>query len=430
MLDINASLKPRAAEAAVAARNAAVLNELPFENRDDFADADRGFIATIPDAEILGAGGKPTWSQKQYAFIAEGTAPDTVNPSLWRIAQLNGRHGLFRVTDGVYQIRGFDLANMTIVEGRTGIIVIDTLTCAESARAALDLYLTHRGTRPVKAVIYTHTHADHFGGVKGVVNETDVISGAIPIIAPNLFMEHAVSENVIAGPAMLRRSMYQFGPLLPAGPRGQVDAGLGKTTAKGTLTLIAPNDLIMSTGDRRVIDGIEFIFQMAPNTEAPAEMHMFIPEYRTLNLAENATHLFHNLLPFRGAEVRDPTAWARYINEAIELFGAETDVLVGQHHWPVWGRERIRNYLTKQRDLYKYVHDQTLRMINHGMTAPEISEALVLPRSLAKEWQNRDYYGSLRHNVKAIYQKYLGWYDAKSGAPRPIAAGRAGQEIH
>ena len=235
---------------------------------------------------------------------------NSVNPSLWRIAQLNCRHGLFKVTDGVYQIRGFDIANMTIVEGRTGIIVVDTLTCAKFARAALDLYLTYRGKRPVKAVIYTHTHADHFGGVKGVVNEADVASGAIPIIAPNLFMEHAVSENVIAGPAMLRRSMYQFGPLLPAGPRGQVDAGLGKTTARGTLTLIAPTDLIMATGDRRVIDEIEFIFQMAPNTEAPAEMHMFVAEYRTLNLAENATHLFHNLLPFRGAEVRDPTAWA------------------------------------------------------------------------------------------------------------------------
>jgi alkyl sulfatase BDS1-like metallo-beta-lactamase superfamily hydrolase len=219
---------------------------------------------------------------------------------------------------------------------------------------------------------------------------------------------------------MLRRSTYQFGPLLPAGPQGQVDAGLGKTTARGTVTLIAPTDLIMATGDKRVLDGIEFIFQMAPNTEAPAEMHMFIPEYRTLNLAENGTHLFHNLLPFRGAEVRDPTAWSRYINEAIELFAADSDVLVGQHHWPVWGRERIRDYLTKQRDLYKYVHDQTLRLMNHGLTAPEIAEALVLPKSLANEWQNRDYYGSVRHNVKAIYQKYLGWYDANPAHLDPL----------
>lgn len=420
MSDTKETLKPRAAEARVAARNAAVLNELPFENRDDFVDADRGFIATIPNAEILGASGKPTWSQAQYSFIGDGTAPDTVNPSLWRIAQLNGRHGLFKVTDGVYQVRGFDIANMTIVEGKTGIILIDTLTCAEGARAGLELYFKHRSKRPVKAVVYTHTHADHFGGVKGVVDEADVVSGLIPIIAPNLFMGHAISENVIAGPAMLRRSTYQFGPLLPAGPRGQVDAGLGKTTARGTVTLIDPTDLIMATGDKRVLDGIEFIFHMAPNTEAPAEMHMFIPDYRTLNLAENATHLFHNLLPFRGAEVRDPTAWSRYINEAIELFAADSDVLVGQHHWPVWGRERIRDYLTKQRDLYKYVHDQTLRLINHGMTAPEIAEALVLPKSLANEWQNRDYYGSVRHNVKAIYQKYLGWYDANPAHLDPL----------
>jgi alkyl sulfatase BDS1-like metallo-beta-lactamase superfamily hydrolase len=420
MSDTKETLKPRVAEARVAARNAAVLNELPFENRDDFVDADRGFIATIPNAEILGASGMPTWSQAQYSFIGDGPAPDTVNPSLWRIAQLNGRHGVFKVTDGVYQVRGFDIANMTIVEGKTGIILIDTLTCAEGARAGLELYFKHRSKRPVKAVVYTHTHADHFGGVKGVVDEADVVSSLIPIIAPNHFMEHAISENVIAGPAMLRRSTYQFGPLLPAGPQGQVDAGLGKTTARGTVTLIAPTDLIMATGDKRVLDGIEFIFQMAPNTEAPAEMHMFIPEYRTLNLAENGTHLFHNLLPFRGAEVRDPTAWSRYINEAIELFAADSDVLVGQHHWPVWGRERIRDYLTKQRDLYKYVHDQTLRLMNHGLTAPEIAEALVLPKSLANEWQNRDYYGSVRHNVKAIYQKYLGWYDANPAHLDPL----------
>jgi alkyl sulfatase BDS1-like metallo-beta-lactamase superfamily hydrolase len=420
MSDVNETLKPRAAETSVALRNAAVLDELPFENRDDFADADRGFIGTIPGAEILDANGGTVWSQQQYSFIDNGPAPDTVNPSLWRMAQLNGRHGLYKVTDGVYQVRGLDIANMTIVEGKTGIIVIDTTTCAESGRAALELYFTHRTRRPVKAVIYTHTHADHFGGVKGVVDEADVASGDIPVIAPNLFMEHAVSENVIAGPAMLRRSGYQFGPLLPAGPRGQVDAGLGKTTARGTVTLIAPTDLIMATGDKRVIDGIEFVFQMAPDTEAPAEMHIFIPAYRTLNLAENATHLFHNLLPFRGAEVRDPTAWARYINEAIELFGADTDVLVGQHHWPVWGRDHIRDYLTKQRDLYKYVHDQTLRMINHGMTAGEIADALVLPKSLACEWQNRDYYGAVRHNAKAIYQKYLGWFDANPAHLDPL----------
>lgn len=417
---------PTPPEASVVARNKAVLDELPFADRGDFADAERGFIATIPDATVLTASGHPAWSQKQYEFIDDGPAPDSVNPSLWRIAQLNRRHGLFKAAEGVYQIRGLDIANMTIVEGETGIVVIDTLTCVEAGRAALALYRAHRGDRPVKAVIYTHTHADHFGGVKGVIDEADVAAGKIPVIAPHLFMEHAVSENVIAGPAMFRRATYQFGPLLPTGPRGQVDAGLGKTTSRGTLSLIAPTDLIMRTGDRRTLDGLEFIFQMAPNSEAPAEMHMYVPALKTLNMAENATHLFHNLLPFRGAEVRDPLAWSGYLNEALEMFG-EAETMVGQHHWPVWGRATIRDYLAKQRDLYKYVHDQTLRLINHGLTAPEIAEEIKLPASLAQVWQNRDYYGSVRHNIKAIYQRYLGWYDANpaslDGLP-PVEAAR------
>ena len=417
---------PTAPQASVVARNKAVLDELPFANRDDFADAERGFITTVPDATILNAGGKPAWSQKQYDFIDDGPAPDSVNPSLWRIAQLNRRHGLFKVVDGVYQIRGLDIANMTIVEGKTGVIVIDTLTCVEAGRAALALYRAHRGDRPVRAVIYTHTHADHFGGVKGVIDEADVRAGKIAVIAPNLFMEHAISENVIAGPAMMRRATYQFGPLLPPGPRGQVDAGLGKTTSRGTLSLIAPTDLIMATGDRRMLDGLEFIFQMAPESEAPAEMHMYVPAYKTLNMAENATHLFHNLLPFRGAQVRDPLAWSKYLNEALEMFG-EAEALVGQHHWPTWGRDKVRGYLAKQRDLYKYVHDQTLRLMNHGFTAPEIAEQITLPPALAQEWQNRDYYGSVKHNIKAIYQRYLGWYDANpanlDGLP-PVEAAR------
>ncbi|MDE2363021.1 MAG: MBL fold metallo-hydrolase [Hyphomicrobiales bacterium] len=418
---------PTAPAPSVVAANKAVLGELPFANRDDFADAERGFVASVPDATILNAGGKPAWSQKQYAFIDDGPAPDSVNPSLWRMAQLNRRHGLFKVVDGVYQVRGLDIANMTIVEGKSGIIVIDTLTCVEAARVALKLYFDNRGEKPVKAVIFTHTHADHFAGVKGVVDEADVASGKVPVIAPNLFMEYAVSENVIAGPAMLRRSTYQFGPLLPPGPRGQVDAGLGKTTSRGSASLIAPTDLIMATGDRRTLDGIEFIFQMAPHSEAPAEMHMYVPAYKCLNMAENATHLFHNLLPFRGAEVRDPLAWSKYINEAIELFGAQAESLVGQHHWPTWGNEKIVDYLKKQRDLYKYVHDQTLRLMNHGYTAPEISEEIRLPASLGQAWQNRDYYGSVRHNIKAICQRYLGWYDANpanlNGLP-PVEAAK------
>lgn len=419
-MTLEAKPEPTSAEPQVVARNKALLDVLPFSNRDDFTDAERGFVGSIPDATIMNASGRPIWSMTPYAFIGDGPAPDTVNPSLWRISQLNCRHGLFKVVDGVYQVRGFDLANMTIVEGKTGIIVIDTTTCAEAARAGLELYFQHRSKRPVKAVIYTHTHVDHFGGVKGVVDEADVASGAIPVIAPDGFMHHAVSENVIAGPAMIRRAAYQFGPMLPTGPRGQVDAGLGKTSSRGTVTLIAPTDLIKATGDRRVLDGLEFVFQMAPNSEAPAEMHMFIPEYRALNMAENATHLFHNLLPFRGAEVRDPLAWSKYINEAIELFAGDAEVLLGQHHWPVWGREKIAHYLARHRDLYKYVHDQTLRLMNHGYTAPEIAEMLTLPPSLANEWHNRDYYGAVRHNVKAIYQRYLGWYDANPANLDPL----------
>ncbi len=401
---------PRAAEAAVVGANKAALDALPFADRRDFDDVDRGFIGTLPDAAIQ-AGERTVWSQKPYGFLQSDEAPPSVHPSLWRIAQLNCRHGLFEVTERVYQVRGFDIANMTIVEGETGIIVIDTLTSAEPAKAALELYYQHRGRRSVMAVIYTHTRTDHWGGVKGVIDEEAVVSGEVAIIAPDGFMEHAVSENVIAGNAMVRRAQYQFGTLLRVGERGQVDAALGKTISRGTVTLIAPTDLILKTGDTRRIDGIEIVFQMAPNSEAPAEMHMYFPGLRALNMAENTTHLFHNLLPFRGAEVRDPLAWSKYINEALELFADRSDVLMGQHHWPVWGRERIKSYMTAQRDLYKYVHDQTVRLMNHGLTAAEIAEALVLPKSLAQEWQNRDYYGTVRHNAKAIYQKYLGWYD-------------------
>jgi alkyl sulfatase BDS1-like metallo-beta-lactamase superfamily hydrolase len=410
---------PRPAESSVANANKAALDALPFADRRDFDDAERGFIGTIAGAAIT-AGERKVWSQKPYGFLQADAAPDTVHPSLWRIAQLNCRHGLFEVTARIYQVRGFDIANMTIVEGDTGIIVIDTLTSAEPAKAALDLYYQHRGRRSVKAVIYTHTHTDHWGGVKGVVDGAAVAAGEVAIIAPDGFMEHAVSENVIAGNAMVRRAQYQFGTLLRTGERGQVDAALGKTISRGTVTLIAPTDLIRKTGETRDIDGVEIVFQMAPNSEAPAEMHMYFPAVRALNMAENATHLFHNLLPFRGAEVRDPLAWSKYINEALELFADRSDVLMGQHHWPVWGRERIKSYMTSQRDLYKYVHDQTLRLMNHGLTAPEIAEALVLPKSLAHEWQNRDYYGTVRHNAKAIYQKYLGWYDSNPANLDPL----------
>ncbi len=398
------------AEPAVKASNNAVLSKLPFNKRGDFQDAARGFIATLPDAIVTVPDGHVVWSQKEYSFLEKAT-PDTVNPSLWRQAQLNHRHGLFKVVEGVYQIRGFDLSNMTILEGDTGLIVIDTLLSVETAKAALDLYYQHRPRRPVVAVIYTHPHADHFGGVKGVITEADVASGKVAVLAPEGFLEHAVSEGVIAGNAQRRRSLYQFGPLLPKGERGQVDGGLGKTVSLGTLSLIPPTDIVRKSGEKRVIDGVEIVFEMAPETEAPVELYMYYPRFKVLNMAEVATHNFHNLLPLRGTEVRDALAWSKRLGEAVDTFGDEAETMISQHHWPVFGRERVRNALTNQRDLYKYEHDQTVRLMNQGFTAPEIAEQLTLPAGLANEWENRDYYGTVRHNAKAIYQKYLGWYD-------------------
>jgi len=420
---------PKEAEPAVRAAQARVLQSLPFADRRDFDDADRGFIATLPDATIEGPGGRPAWSLKDYGFLQQAQAPASVNPSLWRQAQLNLRNGLFKVTDGIYQVRGFDISNMTIVEGRSGIIVIDPLLSVETSKAGLELYFQHRPKRPVVAVIYTHSHADHWGGVKGVLDEADVSAGRAVVIAPAGFMEYAVSENIIAGNAMSRRALYQFGRLLPKGERQQVDAGLGKTLAAGTISLIAPTDLIARETERRTVDGVEIVFQLAPGTEAPAEFHMYFPQFKALDMAENATHNMHNLLPLRGAEVRDAQVWSRVVGEALDRYGGEAEVLIAQHHWPVWGGERLRAYLAKQRDLYKFIHDQTLRLMNHGYGAAEIAERLELPASLAGEWYARGYYGTLRHNVKAVYQKYLGWYDANPANLDPLPPSEAGRKM-
>jgi alkyl sulfatase BDS1-like metallo-beta-lactamase superfamily hydrolase len=423
---IDRSAKP--AEPMVQAKNSDLYSKLPFSDRQDFEDADRGFIATLPDASVTDASGRVVWSQKPYEFLKAEQAPDTVNPSLWRQAQLNCRHGLYEVVPGLYQVRGFDISSMTIIEGDTGVIIVDPLVTAQVAKAGLELYYKHRSQRAVHAVIYTHSHTDHWGGVKGVTSVADVEAGKTVVIAPEGFLEAIASENILAGPAMIRRSQYQFGQLLPKGERGQVDAGLGKTVSTGAVTLIPPTDLIRADHEKRVVDGVEIIFLMAPNSEAPAEFHMFYPRYRTLNMAENACHNFHNLLPFRGAQVRDAKSWSRYIDVALAAFGEESDALIAQHHWPVWGRDRVKDYLRTQRDLYKYVHDQTLRLMNLGYTPQEIAESVELPDSICCQWHARGYYGSVRHNVKAVYQYYLGWYDANPAHLDPLPPVDAGKK--
>ena len=419
---------PKQAMPSVIAQQAATLDRLPFSDTADFDDASRGFLGTLENAAITNAQGRVVWSLEAYRFLTEEKAPATVNPSLWRQSRLNMHHGLFEVVPGVYQVRGLDIANMTLIEGERGVIVVDTLTSIEGARAAMELYFQHRGRRPVTAVVFTHTHTDHWGGAHGVLDGETLARGEVPIVAPNLFMEYAVSENIIAGPAMLRRAQYQFGPFLAKGPRGQVDCGLGKSMAAGSVKLLRPSDLIMETGDKRVIDGVEFEFQMAPNSEAPAEMHFFVPRYRLLNLAENCTHNFHNLLPFRGADVRDALAWSKYLGEALQMWGGKADAMCGQHHWPVWGKQRIDTMIRQQRDLYKFAHDQTIRLMNHGLTATEIAETIKLPTSLEGAWHARGYYGHIRHNVKAIYQKYLGWYDANPVHLDPLPPVESGKK--
>ena len=410
----------------VRSANAALLRSLPFDDATDFEDARRGLIGRLDRCVIRAADGRVVWDNASYGFLV-GPAPDSVNPSLWRQSRLVAMDGLFEVVPGIYQVRGFDLSNVTFVEGDTGVLVIDPLLTAETAAAALALYRQHRSDRPVVGVIYTHSHVDHFGGVKGVTSQADVDAGLVPIIAPEGFMEHAVAENIYAGTAMARRSGYMYGAALDRGPGGQVGAGLGQTTSTGSITLIGPTDSIAATGEERVVDGIRMEFQVTPGTEAPAEMNVLFPDHAALCMAENTTHTLHNILTIRGALVRDPRVWAQYVTEAIDRFGERTDVVFASHHWPTWGRERAMGYLEIQRDLYAYLHDQTLRMLNRGMVGSEIAEAMQMPPALEAAWHARGYYGSVSHNVKAIYQRYMGWYDGNPAhlwGHIPVEAGR------
>ena len=376
----------------------------------ELEQARRGLVASFDPPVVEDERGRVVWDLRPYGFL-DGECPDTVHPDLWRQGQLTRIAGLFELAPGFYQLRGFDLSNMHVVEGDEGIVVIDPLISAETAAAALALYREHRGDRPVTGLLYTHSHVDHFGGAKGVVSPADIESGRIPVLAPSGFLHHAVSENVFAGTAMGRRAAYMYGARLARGPGGQVGAGLGQTTSLGTITLIPPTVEIAATGQVEVVDGVEMSFQLTPGTEAPAEMNIHFPRDRVLCVADNVARSMHNILTPRGALVRDPRVWAHYLDEAIELYGEDSEVLFSGHHWACWGSERIVDLLGKQRDLYTYLHDQTLRLLNKGYTGPEIAEAIELPPSLASEWHCREFYGSISHNVKAIYQRYMGWFD-------------------
>ncbi|EDJ0431983.1 MBL fold metallo-hydrolase [Salmonella enterica] len=400
--------------------NQQYIKNLPFSDRQDFADAQRGFIAPLPDHGILNnTDGKPYYRADDYKFDINASAPQTINPSLWRQSQLNGISGLFKVTDRMYQVRGQDISNITFIEGKTSLIVIDPLVTAGAAKASLDLYYQNRPHRPIVAVIYTHSHTDHYGGVKGIVSEEEVKSGKVQIIAPEGFMEEAISENVLLGNIMSRRALYSYGLLLPHTPQGNIGNGLGVTLTTGLPTIIAPTKLITKTGEKMTIDGLEFEFLMAPGSEAPAEMHFYIPALKALCTAENATHTLHNFYTLRGAKTRDTSKWTEYLNETLDMWGSKAEVLFMPHTWPVWGNQHINDYIGKYRDTIKYIHDQTLHLANQGYTMNEIGDMIKLPKNLENNWASRGYYGSVSHNARAVYNYYLGYYNGNPADLHP-----------
>ena len=402
---------PKPASAATVAAQQTFAKSLPAEDGRDADFARRGFIATRPDPVIKNAAGKPVWNAAAYQWVS-GPAPATVNPSLWREMGLLKANGLFKVSDGIWQVRGFDVSNMTIIAGKTGWIVIDPLTNRETAAAALELVNQQLGARPVVAVIYSHSHADHFGGVRGIVSEADVTAGKVAIIAPARFLEETASENVMAGPAMGRRANYQFGAGLTPGAQAQMGSGIGMAVAAGEITLIAPTDTVAKTGETRTVDGIALEFQMVSGSEAPSELNLYVVPSRVFLSAEMSTCSLHNILTPRGAKVRDTHAWAGYLDEALGLYGGRSDVVISSHCWPRFDQGEVAAMLASQRDNYRYLHDQTVRRMNQGETMVEIAEDVVQPPELSGQWFNHGYYGTYSHNSKAVYQFYLGWYDA------------------
>ncbi len=389
--------------------NAAVLADLPFSDVTDFEDARRGLLVEA-SGQVMADAGHVAWDFDRWGFL-DGDAPDSANPSLWRQGRLNAIAGIFEVAEGIYQARGFDLAVVSFLRTDGGWIVVDPMITVETMRAAMAMVREHVADLPVVAVIHTHSHVDHFGGVRAVVSDEDLAAGRVRIVAPVDFLEESVSENILAGNVMSRRASYMYGNLAGWGPLQGIGAGLAQLTSSGSVSLVAPTDIISETGQELTIDGLRIVFQHTPGAEAPAELCFYLPDRRALCMAEIATHTLHNVYTLRGAKVRDALAWSRHINEALRLFGSETDVVFASHHWPTWGNAAVVAFLKGQRDLYRYIHDETLRLANHGFGPAEIAEMIELPAGIAGSFANRGYYGSVSHNVKAVYTYYLGFFD-------------------
>jgi alkyl sulfatase BDS1-like metallo-beta-lactamase superfamily hydrolase len=399
----------------------ALKNTMPFEDVRDFDEHTKGFIAKPDYLQIMADAGHVAWDMGRYGFLLQGEDFQSVHPSLQRQAILNMNYGLYQVAEGIYQIRGFDLANISFVAGKTGWIIFDPLTSQETSRAALKFINEQVGERPVAAVIYSHSHGDHFGGVRGVVDEADVLSGKVPIIAPVGFMDHAVSENIYAGNAMTRRLFYQYGVLLPTDPHGHVDQSIGKNISSGNIGLIAPTIVITKDIETLMVDGVEMVFQNTPGTEAPAEMNTYIPSKKAFWAAENITGTIHNIYTLRGALVRDALEWSKKINEALYLFGDEAEVMFASHSWPRWGKERIQEVMRDQRDLYANLNNSVLHLANKGVTINEVHNVYQVPESLQKKWHARSYHGSVEHNSRAIINRYLGYWDANPATLIPLS---------